>query len=581
MPGELPAAQRIDSAHSHGSGHAIRSAQGVIVRLTAIGVFVVAVAAGLAQPRSPVADAPPPQVPARTEPPADALGRSTPRGAVIGFLNAARKGDTELARYYLDTRLPGRAAADLAHQLFIVLDTRLPPRLTQISDAAEGSRANPLAPDQERIGTIDGPDGQILIALERVHRQPAGPIWLFSEETLAAVPAAYADAERMRAWAWMPKFVAEWRIGHVRVAEWLAILLGLPAFYLVIVLLNRVLTPPFRRLAQRKAPRDDGSLRNALPAPLRLLLVSAAGRWMFSSLPLSLLVRQTLTSAASVISLIAVTWLVILLVQIIERFLVRRLTPVQRSGTVSLLRVGRRILEVVIALGGMLAVLRYFGVNPTPVLAGLGVGGIAIALAAQKTLENIIAGASLIVDQAVRVGDALRVGTIEGTVEHIGLRSTRIRTLDRTVVSVPNSQIANMSLETLSARDKFWFHPTVGLRYGTTDAQMRLVLDGIRHVLIRNVAVETPSVRVRLLRFGTSSLDVDVFAYVLAMDWAHFLEIQEELLMRIGDVVQGAGTELAFPSQSLYVTNVEAISSRRPEPGTDSRAGFAVPPGRG
>ena len=147
----------------------------------------------------------------------------------------------------------------------------------------------------------------------------------------------------------------------------------------------------------------------------------------------------------------------------------------------------------------------------------------------------------------MRVGDALRVGPIEGTVEHIGLRSTRIRTLDRTVISVPNGQIANMSLETLSARDKFWFHPTVGLRYGTTDAQLRLVLEGIRHVLVRHVTVETASVRVRFLRLGASSLDVDVFAYVLAMDWAHFLEIQEELLMRINDVVQGAGTEIAFP----------------------------------
>jgi MscS family membrane protein len=477
---------------------------------------------------------------------------------VVGFLSAARKGDYDLARYYLDTRLAGRAGAELAHQLFIVLDTRLPPRLTQISEAPEGSRANPLTPDVERIGVIDGADGEIVIALERVHRQPTGPIWLFSEETLAAVPAASVEAERIRSWAWMPQFLTDKRLGHVRLAEWLAILLGLPAFYFVTVIINRLLTPPFGRLAQRRVPRPDGTLPDPIPAPARLLLVSLAGRWLFAWLPLSLLVRQTLTNAASVISLIALTWLVVILVRVLERFLLRRLPAAERSGTVSLLRVGRRILEILISLAGTLAVLRYFGVNPTPVLAGLGVGGIAIALAAQKTLENIIAGASLIVDQAVRVGDALRVGPIEGTVEHIGLRSTRIRTLDRTVISVPNGQIANMSLETLSARDKFWFHPTVGLRYGTSDAQMRLVLEGIRHVLVRNVSVETASVRVRFLRLGASSLDVDVFAYVLAMDWPHFLEIQEELLMRINDIVQDAGTEIAFPSQSLYVTNVSA-----------------------
>jgi len=241
--------------------HAIRKAGGVIVRLTCVGVFAVAVAAGLAQPRNPAPEAPPPQLQTRAEPASDALGRSTPRGAVVGFLSAARKGDYDLARYYLDTRLAGRAGAELAHQLFIVLDTRLPPRLTQISEAPEGSRANPLTPDVERIGVIDGADGEIVIALERVHRQPTGPIWLFSEETLAAVPAASVEAERIRSWAWMPQFLTDKRLGHVRLAEWLAILLGLPAFYFVTVIINRLLTPPFGRLGQRQVPRPDGTVR--------------------------------------------------------------------------------------------------------------------------------------------------------------------------------------------------------------------------------------------------------------------------------------------------------------------------------
>src|SRR5204863_793224 len=141
------------------------------------------------------------------------------------------------------------------------------------------------------------------------------------------------------------------------------------------------------------------------------------------------------------------------------------------------------------------------------------------ALAAQKTLEDVIAGISLIADHAVHVGDTLKLGDIVGTVEDVGLRSTRIRTMDRTVVSVPNSQIANMSLETLSARDKFWFHPIVGLRYETTVDQLHVVVDGIHEMLARHDAVDGESIRVRLLRLGPSSLDVDVFSYVVARDW--------------------------------------------------------------
>jgi MscS family membrane protein len=212
-------------------------------------------------------------------------------------------------------------------------------------------------------------------------------------------------------------------------------------------------------------------------------------------------------------------------------------------------------MDGLVLFAGLLFTLHHFGVNPTAALAGLGVGGIAVALAAQKTLENVIGGISLIADQVVRMGDTLKLGDILGTVEDVGLRSTRIRTLDRTLVSVPNSQIASMSLETLSARDKFWFHPVVGLRYETTPVQLLAVTSGIRKLLTEHSRIDSTSVRVRFFRFGASSLDVDIFAYLSASDWNHFLEIQEELLLGVMEVVQEAGAEIAFPSQTMYLVS--------------------------
>jgi MscS family membrane protein len=201
----------------------------------------------------------------------------------------------------------------------------------------------------------------------------------------------------------------------------------------------------------------------------------------------------------------------------------------------------------------VLVALRHFGVNTTAALAGLGVGGIAVALAAQKTLENVIGGVSLVFDQAVRVGDSLKVGDIQGTVEDMGLRSTRIRTLDRTVVSVPNGQIANLTLENFSSRDKFWLHPILALRYGTTSPQICTVLERIRSLLKESRHIEPDSVRVNFLRFGPSSLDVEVFAYVLARDWSQFLEIQEGLLLRIMESIESTGVQIALPLQTILV----------------------------
>jgi MscS family membrane protein len=291
-----------------------------------------------------------------------------------------------------------------------------------------------------------------------------------------------------------------------------------------------------------------------LPIPARLLLLVALGGWVIAALPVSLVVRQAWSDAASVIAIVSIVWLLIILNGEVEEQIRRRVRSTGQSAASSLLRVGRRIVDVVFVFAGFFALLWYFGINPTPAMAGLGVGGLAVALAAQKTLENVIAGASLVFDQAVRVGDFLRMGTIEGTVDHIGLRSTRIRTLDRTIVSVPNGQIANASLETLSARDKFWFHPEVRLRYDTTPAQLYAVLDGIRQLLEEHPAVDRASIRVRFIRLGAFSFDVEVFAYLTARDWNHFLELQEALLFGVTDVVERAGGGLALPSQVMHVT---------------------------
>lgn len=482
----------------------------------------------------------------------DALGRASPRGTVLGFLNAARHGDNEVARQYLNSRLAAEAGQDLAHELYVVLDARLPARLTLLSDVPEGSRRNPLEPDLETVGTIAGPDGPIAIVLERVTRPKIGQIWLFSRDTLDAIGPLYEDVTSHDAREWLPGFLYEWHVGSVRLFEWVAIFVALGLLYVGTVLLNYALTALV--VTWRRAwGRDPVGAAGVLPLPVRLLLLTIAGRWLFATLPVSLIVRQFMSTTAGLVAIVLVAWLLILGNGAIERAVCRRIPPPNFAAGVSLVRVGRRVLDLLVIFAAVLAGLRRFGVNPTPVLAGLGVGGIAIALAAQKTLENVIAGASLIFDQAVRVGDALKIGDISGTVDGIGLRSTRIRTLDRTIVSVPNGQVANMSLEILSARDRFWFRPIVGLRYDTTADQLLLALKGIRALLAAHPAVEHDTARVRFIRLGAFSLDVEIVAYVSARDWPHFLEIQEALLLQVMAAVAAAGTSIAFPSQTLYV----------------------------
>jgi MscS family membrane protein len=244
----------------------------------------------------------------------------------------------------------------------------------------------------------------------------------------------------------------------------------------------------------------------------------------------------------------------------------RRLRP----GTIDtqVMRLGFRILTVLAMAWMVILGADSMGISVAPLIAGLGVGGLAVALAAQHTVENFIAGLVLYADKPVRIGENCQFGEHQGTVEQIGLRSTRIRGSDRTVVSIPNSEFAKLRLVNYTRRDKIPLKTVLGLRYETTADQLRHVLAALRQLLTRHPQIHAESVRVRFTGYGAYSLDVEVFALAETNDWATFLAIQEDVLLEVMDVVTGSGCGFAFPSQTHYMatdTGVDAEARRRAE----------------
>jgi len=234
-----------------------------------------------------------------------------------------------------------------------------------------------------------------------------------------------------------------------------------------------------------------------------------------------------------------------------------RLDPRAQAVSFSVLPLGRQVVKVSLFLVAILSVLSAWGYNTTTILAGLGVGGLAIALAAQKTIENLFGGISVIGDRPVLVGDVCRFGDRTGEVMHIGLRSTRIRTPDRTIISVPNGQFSSIALENISGRDKIWFHPTLNLRRDTTSDQLLRALSSFREILTGHPKVEIGKMPVRFVGVGSYSLDIEVVAYVTTSDYDEFLALQQELLLKMLQAVEHAGTALAVPLQEHFALRRE------------------------
>jgi MscS family membrane protein len=268
------------------------------------------------------------------------------------------------------------------------------------------------------------------------------------------------------------------------------------------------------------------------------------------TLALPLLLRAGLKTLELIGTLVAVSWFLLRVIDVAFEFANIALLNTQRTAAMAVVPMARRIAKTLAGAIALLFVLDNLGFDSKAVFAGLGIGGIALALAAQKTLENVFGGVALVLDQPIRIGQFCKFGDVLGTVEDIGLRSTRIRTLDQTVISVPNAQLASANIENFAARGKVWFHPILSIRFDTSTDQLRYILDRLRHLLETDPRIEEGG-RVRLVN-ARPAFDLEVFCYISTSNYDEFLVVQEELLFQFLEIIREAGTSLATPVQLAY-----------------------------
>ena len=372
-------------------------------------------------------------------------------------------------------------------------------------------------------------------------------VWTIAAATVAQIPQLYAEFGYGPLGHLLPPVFFDLRFLGVQLWQWLGLLVLLPATWVLARLVTAVLVRIAKGLARRtKTSFDDAFVRNSA-GPARVVVAALLFELGSVGMALGVRAQDVISGGRHLLLVVASAWLAVRLTDVFGGMIVER-----RQQAAAFMPLGRRTVKVVAIGLATIATMRSFGFDVSSLLAGLGIGGLAVALASQKTVEHLFGGVTLITDQPVRVGDTCKFGDKTGVVEDIGLRSTRIRTPERTVVSVPNGEFSAMQIENLSRRDRMRLHTVLNLRYESTADQLRYLITEIRKLVVAGPKVDEPSVNVRFVAFGVYSLDVEIAAYVKTTNDTEFAIIREDLFLRIMDLVEAAGSGFAFPSQTIY-----------------------------
>ncbi|MDX1412442.1 MAG: mechanosensitive ion channel, partial [Nitrospirales bacterium] len=431
--------------------------------------------------------------------------------------------------------------------------------------------------NKQKLSRWRVPNTEITIAL--VRKGPQEGEFLFSPSTVDRLDDDYALIQHLpyKPGAWKEVYSLYTEIsGHIipdklvyQLPNWTKTrLLNHPLWKWILAFLMLLLAIFILSQVLRfsRGQRDQLPLQRALQRitfPLSLTLLAYLLVYLQNEIGFVGNINEGMTKVLLGVTFIGAGWTILLIGNIIAEGVITAPSIRTKGLDAAMIRVVSQIIGFGVAAWVVILGAQIIGIPLVPVIAGLGVGGLALALSAQPTVENFIGGVTLFADRPVRLGDMVQFGDKFGEVEEIGVRSTRIRTLDRTLVTVPNAEFSKLHLENFTQRDKILFHPRIRLRLDTSPDQLRYILVEIRKLLYAHPKVLQDPARIRFVEFGTYSLDFEVFAYINVFNYGEYLEIAEDLYLHIMELLAQAGTGLAVPTHREFTEEMERIDEKR------------------
>ncbi len=475
----------------------------------------------------------------------DELQRDTPRSSILGYLQAARSGDYEKAAKYLDLRnLPDEISdiggEELARQLKVVLDRTLWIEIDGMNDTNDGHSDDNLPSYRDLVGMVSANEKVYEILYQRVPGEGKTFIWKFSNRTVADIPELYDHHGFNRIEEKLEEIFPRGKFLKIDLWMW--------TLALTVLFLSFFLAKPICMilvlLVRRMQPELLGEIERFINGPVRFMIMVYMAVILYRN-NFHLTVEAQAIANAGTIRIVIHTWFFVRLVSLAKDYFANRLEKNDKAEAVVLLRPLATVLKIIIVIFASLLWLDNVGYNVTTLIAGLGIGGLAVALAAQKSLENLLGTITIYASAPIKIGDFCNVSGTMGTVEEIGLWATQIRTLDRSVIFVPNAQLSAGMIENFSKRDKFRFSRIINLAHETDQEVLSSALQEIEQYLKQNDRLDPDIQRVRLVTIGEYGFEVEIFTFILTVSMPECKQVTEEVNLAINSIVKRAGIEYA------------------------------------
>ncbi len=335
----------------------------------------------------------------------------------------------------------------------------------------------------------------------------------------------------------------------------LANLIAATLVFLLFLYLRRlfttIVTVILHKLAKKTDNYYDDKIITALKGPLSFTFI-IIGMHLFFLLIFN--ESQTIKHILSTLVVYVVFWAILSILEALRSVIYSITGKFNHDFSVEMGNFILAIIKILVGGIGLGAMLQVWGINVTALVASLGIGGLAFALAAKDTAANLFGSFSLLADKSIRIGEWIKVGGVEGTVESIGMRTTKIRSFQKSLITVPNHIVANNPIENFSRRGIRRIKMRIGLTYSTDGETMNTIVQDIKKMLQEHADIsQRDTLLVNFESFGDSALNIFIYTFTRTANWEHYLDIREDIHLKIMKIVEENGSSFAFPSQSLYV----------------------------